>query len=79
MVVERTVLANGLAVLHQHVSVVELAGLDLAALGGRVGSGVVGLGSAGSGALGDVERSCLEDADAEVAEVVGFGYYKIGE
>lgn len=57
VVVEGTVLANGLAVLHQHVGVVELAGFDLAAVGRRVSSGVVGLSSASSGTLGDVEGS----------------------
>lgn len=57
MVVEGTVLANGLAVLHQHVRVVELAGLDLAAVGRRVGSGVVGLSGASSGTLGNVKGS----------------------
>jgi hypothetical protein len=57
VVVESTVLANGLAVLHQHVSVVELAGLDLATVGRRVSSGVVGLSSASSGTLGNVKGS----------------------
>lgn len=57
VVVESTVLANRLAVLHQHVSVVELAGLDVAAIGWRVGSSVVGLSSASSGTLGNVKGS----------------------
>lgn len=58
---------NRRTVLHQHVSVEKLASLDLATVGGRVGSGVVGLSLTGSSTLGNVKGSLLEDTDTEVA------------
>lgn len=58
-------LLAGVAVLHEHVGVVELAGLE-GAVGGGVGAVVVALGGAGGGAEGGVKGSGGEGLDAQV-------------